>query len=107
MLTGIRPSLSSEPGRRRAATSSGLIELIELPMNRLSPQLSTCWPRRTLPGRSAISYFCETKASRNSAPDERADISRPSSLICLNGRSSSFSSKSYQYLPRTKTLVSP
>ncbi|MNF66574.1 hypothetical protein D3C84_483690 [compost metagenome] len=32
---------------------------------------------------------------------------RPSSLICLNGRFSSFSSKSYQYLPRTKARVSP
>ncbi|MNW69962.1 hypothetical protein D3C74_491130 [compost metagenome] len=52
MFTGIRPSLISAPGRRSAATSMGLMLLIELPMKVLSPQLTTCLPRRTLPGRS-------------------------------------------------------
>ncbi|MCY1546846.1 hypothetical protein D9M68_828670 [compost metagenome] len=52
MLTGIRPSLTSEPGRRSAATSIGLIELMLFWMKVLSPQLTTCLPTRTLPGRS-------------------------------------------------------
>ncbi|MCY1460916.1 hypothetical protein D9M71_785150 [compost metagenome] len=51
-LTGIRPSFTSAPGRRRAATSIGLMLLIELPIKVLSPQLTTCLPRRTLPGSS-------------------------------------------------------
>ncbi|MNC80904.1 hypothetical protein D3C81_1669840 [compost metagenome] len=54
MLTGIRPSLISAPGRRKAETSTGLMLLMELPMNVLSPQLTTCLPARTVPGRSAM-----------------------------------------------------
>ncbi|MNN87729.1 hypothetical protein D3C81_2053240 [compost metagenome] len=54
MLTGIRPSLISAPGRRNAETSTGLMLLIELPMKVLSPQLTTCLPTRAVPGRSAI-----------------------------------------------------
>ncbi|MNY13401.1 hypothetical protein D3C86_1465330 [compost metagenome] len=53
MFTGIRPSLTSAPGRRNAATSIGLMLLIELPMKVLSPQLTTCLPRRTLPCNSS------------------------------------------------------
>ncbi len=54
MFTGIRPSLISAPGRRNAATSIGLMLLIEFWMNVLSPQLTTCLPTRTLPGRSPM-----------------------------------------------------
>ncbi|MNN25844.1 hypothetical protein D3C81_1393330 [compost metagenome] len=52
MLTGIRPSLISAPGRRTAATSIGLITLMLFWMKVLSPQLTTCLPKRALPGRS-------------------------------------------------------
>src|SRR5690606_41302685 len=47
------------------------------------------------------------KASRISAPEDCAPSLRLESSISLNRRLSSFSSKSYQYLPRTKTPVSP
>ncbi|MNN45204.1 hypothetical protein D3C81_1595260 [compost metagenome] len=50
MFTGIRPSLISAPGRRNAETSIGLIELMLFWMKVLSPQLTTCLPRRTEPG---------------------------------------------------------
>src|SRR5450830_20301 len=46
-------------------------------------------------------------ASRISPPEDRAPIGRPLSLMSLNSRFSSLSSKSYQYLPRTNTPVSP
>ena len=52
MFTGIKPSLISAPGLRNADTSIGLMLLIELPMKVLSPQLTTCLPARTVPGRS-------------------------------------------------------
>ena len=54
MFTGIRPSLISAPGRRKAAASIGLIALMLLPMKVLSPQLTTCLPRRTEPGSSPM-----------------------------------------------------
>ncbi|MNG16370.1 hypothetical protein D3C84_1002800 [compost metagenome] len=47
------------------------------------------------------------KASSNWAPEDLAPSLRPLSSMSLNGRLSSFSSKSYQYLPRMKTPVSP
>ncbi|SVJ79155.1 Uncharacterised protein [Klebsiella pneumoniae] len=54
MFTGIRPSLISEPGRRKAVTSIGLMALMPFWMKVLSPQFTTCLPRRTLPGRSPM-----------------------------------------------------
>ncbi|MNG29961.1 hypothetical protein D3C84_1154750 [compost metagenome] len=51
MFTGSSASLISAPGRRRAETSIGLMLLMLLGMKVLSPQLTTCLPRRTLPGR--------------------------------------------------------
>ncbi len=54
MLTGISPSLTSAPGLRNAATSTGLMLLMPPWMNVLSPQLTTCLPRRVVPGKSPI-----------------------------------------------------
>src|SRR3990167_1524193 len=47
------------------------------------------------------------KASRICAPEDWAASLRLWSSMSLNRRSSSFNSKSYQYLPRTNTPVSP
>ncbi|MNZ83263.1 hypothetical protein D3C78_1019860 [compost metagenome] len=51
--TGSRASLTSVPGRRSEGTSIGLIWLRPC-TKMLSPQFSTCRPRRTCSGRSPM-----------------------------------------------------
>ncbi len=67
MPSGSRASFNSEPGSRIAAAFTGLITLMPPRKKTLSPQLTTCSPRRACTGTCPRLKLVQTKASRSSA----------------------------------------